>query len=94
MLIRTTKSHLLASLLFSLSLFTNTMAMAQDANSLDIAEFHQILDSINQSKIPDNLKDQLFRDMKTTMIENVREAKIPEDVKRTLINDLESTTRN
>ena len=38
-------------------------------------------------------KEQLFRDMKTSMIENVRQAKIPEDLKLTLIKDLQSATR-
>jgi hypothetical protein len=90
--IRTNKSPTLAGLLLGLSLFT-TMAMAQDASSFNIAEFNQILDSINQAHIPENVKDQLFRDMKTSMLENVRTAKIPEDVKRVLIKDLESTTR-
>lgn len=87
------KIHLLASLLLGFILFTTTMVIAEDAKPLDIAEFHQILSSINQANIPDNVKEQLFRDMKTSMIENVRNATIPEDIKRVLIKDLESTTR-
>jgi len=84
---------MLASLLFGLSQFTPTITMAQDAASFNIAEFHQILDAINQANIPDNVKDRLFLDLKTSMIENVRLAKIPEDVKHTLIKDLQSTSR-
>ena len=94
MLIRPIKSHMLVSLLLGLSLFSNTMAMAQeqDASSFNMAEFQHILDSINQSKLPDKFKHQLFRDMKTSLIANVRQAEIPDDVKRTLIKDLESAT--
>ena len=91
--IRTTKSNLLASLLLGSSLFITTIAMAQDADQLNIAEFHQILASINQANIPESVKDQLFRDMKTSMIENVRQANIPDDIKSVLIKDLESTLR-
>jgi len=84
---------MLASLLLVLSLFTTNIALAQEAAEFDIVEFHKILDAINQSSIPDNLKDQLFRDLKTSMIENVRLADIPEKYKRTLIKDLESASR-
>ncbi len=91
--IRTIATHMLASLLLGLSLFTTTMAMAQDATSFDVAEFNKILDAINQANIPDNVKDRLFRDLRTSMIENVRLADIPENVKRTLIKDLQTTSR-
>jgi hypothetical protein len=93
--IRPNKSHLLVSLLLGLSLFCNTMVIAQDqaASTFNMAEFQQILDSIDQSNLPDSFKDQLFRDMKASLIENVRQAEIPEGVKRTLIKDLENTTR-
>ena len=93
MFIRTLKSTILASLLLALGLFATNLAMAEDAPSIDIAEFHHILDAINQAKVPDNVKDQLFRDMKTSMIENVRHANIPDEVKSVLIKDLESTSR-
>ena len=93
--IRPIKSHLLVGLLLGLSLFCNAVVMAQDQDTgtFNIAEFQRILDSIDQSNLPDNFKDQLFRDMKASLIENVRQAEIPEDAKRTLIKDLESTTR-
>ena len=91
--IRTIKSPPLASLLLGLSLLTTSMAMAETATTFNIAEFNKILASINQANIPETIKDQLYRDMKTSMIENVRQAKMPEDVKRVLIKDLESTTR-
>ena len=89
------KSHMLASLLFGVSLFTSTMAVAQnqDANALNVTELQRILDAINASNLPDNIKDQLFRDMRTSFIENVHQAEIPDDVKRALIRDLESTSR-
>ena len=95
MLINPIKTHMLVKLLLGFSLLSGTVAMAQnqDANSLNIAEFQHILDSIEQSKLPDKFKDQLFRDMKTSLIENVRQADIPEDVKRTLIKDLKSAQR-
>jgi len=93
MLIRNMKSHLLTSLLLGLSLFTTTIVMAEDATSFDIAEFHRILDAVNQSNIPDRVKKQLLRDMRNTLIENVQQANIPEDKKRRFIQDLESTTQ-
>ena len=93
--IRSDKSHLLASLLLVVGLFTNTTVMAQEqaADTLNMAEFQHILDSINESNLPDNIKDQLYRDMKTSLIETVRQAEVSEEVKRKLIRDLQSTTR-
>ena len=91
--IRIITSHMIASLLLSLSLFTSTITVAEEKSTFNVAEFHQILESINQANIPDNVKEQLFQDLKISMIENVRMAKIPEEVKRTLIKDLESTSR-
>ncbi len=93
MSIRMKSSNMLASLLFALSLFTAPLTMAQDVAAIDIAEFHQILDSINKANIPENVKDQLFNDLRNSMIENVRLAELPEDVKRTLIKDLQSASR-
>ena len=93
MLIRTLKPTILSSLLLCLGLFATNLAIAEDTAPIDIAEFHHILDAINEAKVPDNVKDQLFRDMKTSMIENVRHAKMPEEVKKVLIQDLESTSR-
>ena len=90
---RTFKSSVMTSLFLAASLVAANPAMAEQADTFDIAEFHHILDSINKAKVPDNVKDQLFRDMKTSMIENVRHANIPEEVKAVLIKDLESTTR-
>ncbi len=87
------KSYILSSLLLGLSLLTPAVTMAQDTDSFNIAEFHQILESINKADIPDNVKDRLFQDLKNSMIENVRMANIPEDVKRTLIKDLQSASR-
>ncbi len=83
----------LISLLFYGSLFASTPVMADETASFDIAEFHQILESITKADIPDNVKDRLFEDLKTSMIENVRLADIPEKNKRTLIKDLKSTSR-
>ena len=91
--IRTTYSPVFASLVLAIGLFASNLSLAEDVASIDIAEFHHILDAINQSKVPDSVKDQLFRDMKTSMIENVRHSKIPDEVKAVLIKDLESTTR-
>ncbi len=91
--IRTVVKSTLISLLFVYSLAGTTEVMAKDAASFNIVEFNHILEAINQAKIPENVKDQLYRDMKTSMIENVREAKIPENVKRQLIQDLESAAR-
>ena len=89
----TLKFTILTSLLLALSLFATDLAIADDTTSIDIAEFHHILDAIDQANVPDNVKDQLFRDMKTSMIENVSHANIPDEVKKVLIQDLESTTR-
>jgi len=93
MSIHATNSYLFPGLLLSLCMFTSTVVMAEEPAPIDIAEFHHILDAINQANVPDNVKDQLFRDMKTSMIENVSHANIPEEVKRVLIKDLESTAR-
>ena len=78
--------------LLALNFSTANISIAQDATSFDIAEFNQIVDSINQSNISDDRKKQLIRDMQTTMIENVQLADIPADTKRALIKDLESVT--
>ena len=78
--------------LLALSFSTVNISIAQDGSSFDIAEFNQIVDSINQSNISDDRKNQLIRDMQTTMIENVQLADIPADTKRALIKDLESVT--
>lgn len=91
--IRTVVNRTLISLLFGLSLAGATVAIAKDTASYNIVEFNHILDAINQARIPENVKDQLYRDMKTSMIENVREANIPDNIKRQLIQDLESATR-
>lgn len=68
--------------------------MAEEPNSINISEFNQIIDTINQSNIPEEVKNQLFRDMRTTLIENVRKANIPESTKHTIIRDLENTSRD
>jgi len=78
--------------LLALNFSAANISIAQDASSFDIAEFNQIVDSINQSNISDDRKIQLIRDMQTTMIENVQLADIPVDTKRALIKDLESVT--
>ncbi|VAW93662.1 hypothetical protein MNBD_GAMMA21-3041 [hydrothermal vent metagenome] len=83
----------LISLLFYGSLIASSTIMADETASFDIAEFHQILESINKANIPDNVKDRLFQDLKTSMIENVRISNIPEENKRTLIKDLKSSSR-
>ncbi len=84
----------LAGLLFCGALFAMPITMAADEASFNIAEFNQILESINKANIPDNVKDQLFKDLKVSMIENVRMADITDEVKRTLIKDLESASRH
>ena len=81
-----------ALLLFALNFSAVNVSMAQNDSSFNVAEFNQIIDSINQANIPENKKHQLLRDMQTTMIENVRLANLPEDTKRVLIRDLESVT--
>ena len=87
------RSVTLVGLLFCGVLFAAPMTLAEEMVSFDIAEFHQILDAINKADIPDNIKDQLFKDLKNSMIENVRLATIPEENKRTLIKDLQSASR-
>ncbi len=93
MLLRNSKSYLLAGLLFGLSQFSMTSIMAQDVKSFDISEFHRILDAVRQSNIPDNIKARLFQDVRSSLMQNVKSANIPDDVKRILIQDLESATQ-
>ena len=89
------KSKILTTLLLlALNFSTANISTAQEDSSFDIAEFNQIIDSINQSNISENRKNQLIRDMQTTMIENVRLANIPDNTKRALIQELESVTVN
>ena len=90
--------HKLIKTIFStfcllLILSFSSQARSESNSSINIEQYHQLLDAINKSNAPDNVKDQLFQDMRTTLIESVRQADIPDDVKRTLIKDLESTTR-
>ncbi len=87
------KSVSFISLVMLLSLFIHSNAIADKSDSIDISEFHKVLDAINQSNIPEDVKNQLFRDMRTTLIENVRRANIPESTKNTIIKELESSSR-
>ncbi|VAW93865.1 hypothetical protein MNBD_GAMMA23-765 [hydrothermal vent metagenome] len=92
MLIRNIKLVFFVSLMMvGLSSFVTTNAIADKHESMDISEFHQIIDVINSSDIPDKVKNQLLRDLKVTLIENVRRANIPESTKRTIIMDIESS---
>lgn len=93
MLIRSIKAIALISSLLMVNLGIASVAVAENADAINIQEYHQILDAINKSDVPDDVKNQLFRDMKTTLIENIRQAKIPDDIKHRLIQDLETTTR-
>ncbi len=93
MFIRNIKPIFFISLVITLSSFVNSNVMADKHSSVDISEFHKILDAINQSNIPEDVKNQLFRDMRTTLIENVRQANIPESTKQTIIRELESSSR-
>ncbi len=94
MFIHNIKSIVLVSLMVGSSFFINSNVMAEEPNSINISEFNQIIDTINQSNIPEEVKNQLFRDMRTTLIENVRKANIPESTKHTIIRDLENTSRD
>ncbi len=92
MLIRNIKLVFFVSfMMVGLSFFVNTNVIADKHELMDISEFHQIINVINSSDIPDNVKNQLLRDMKVTLIENVRRANIPESTKRTIIMDIESS---
>ena len=71
-----------------------SIAQAENARSQDIKQYHQILDAIKNSEVPEDVKNQLFRDMKTNLIENIRQSNAPEEVKQNLIKDLENTSRN
>ncbi len=93
MFIRNIKPIFFISLVITLSSFVNSNVMADKHSLIDISEFHKILDAINQSNIPEDVKNQLFRDMRTTLIENVRQANIPESTKQTIIRELESSSR-
>ncbi len=94
MLIKFRRITLIAFITSLLVMSGLSASAAEESASINIAEFHQILDAINKAKIPESVKDQLYRDMKASMIENVRQAKIPQEVKSVLIKDLQSTTRN
>ncbi len=93
MFIRNINPVFFASLVILLSFSVNSNVMADKSSSIDISEFHKVLDAINQSDIPEDVKNQLFRDMRTTLIENVRQANIPESTKQTIIRELGNSSR-
>ena len=89
-----TKLITVANLMLISMLGASPMVKAENANSVDIQQYHQILDAINNSEVPEEVKNQLFRDMKTNLIEKIRQSNAPEEVKKNLVKDLENTTRN
>ena len=93
MFIRNIPPVFFASLVIILSFSVNSNVMADKSSPIDISEFHKVLDAINQSDIPEDVKNQLFRDMRTTLIENVRQANIPESTKQTIIRELVNSSR-
>ncbi len=69
------------------------LSLQAEKISKDITEYHQIIDKINESEIPEHLKNQLFNDLKTNMIETVRNSDVPEKIKKRLIQDLQQVSR-
>ena len=85
-------TNTLMSIIFTCICTIGSSSLHAEETNKDMTTYQHILDNINESDLPDHIKNQLLSDITMDMISTIKESDIPEVQKQRLLQDLEMQT--